>query len=64
MEWDEDIRLRKAAALRKYRKKLSDEIAFYCFQQYLFAKQWKELKTYANKKGHRDRRRYSYLCSF
>ena len=51
MEWDEDIRLRKAAALRKYRKKLSDEIAFYCFQQYLFAKQWKELKTYANKKG-------------
>lgn len=51
MEWDEDIRLRKAAALRKYRKKLSDEIAFYCFQQYLFAKQWKELKAYANKKG-------------
>ena len=51
MEWDEDIRLRKAAALRKYRKKLSDEIAFYCFQQYLFAKQWKELKTYANKQG-------------
>ena len=27
------------------------KIAFYCFQQYLFAKQWKELKTYANKKG-------------
>ena len=51
MEWDEDIRFRKAAALRKYRKKLSDEIAFYCFQQYLFAKQWKELKAYANKKG-------------
>ena len=51
MEWDEDIRLRKAAALRKYRKKLAEEIAFYCFQQYLFAKQWKELKTYANKKG-------------
>ena len=51
MEWDEDIRLRKAAALRKYRKKLSEEITFYCFQQYLFAKQWKELKAYANKKG-------------
>ena len=51
MEWDEDIRLRKAAALRKYRKKLAEEIAFYCFQQYLFAKQWKELKAYANKKG-------------
>ena len=33
MEWDEDIRLRKAAALRKYRKKLAEEIAFYCFQQ-------------------------------
>ena len=51
MEWDEDIRLRKAAALRKYRKKLAEENAFYCFQQYLFAKQWKELKAYANKKG-------------
>ena len=51
MEWAEDIRLRKAAALRKYRKKLAEEIAFYCFQQYLFAKQWKELKAYANKKG-------------
>lgn len=54
MEWDEDIRLRKAAALRKYRKKLSEEITFYCFQQYLFAKQWKELKAYANKRASRS----------
>ena len=49
MEWDEDIRLRKAAALRKYRKKFAEEISFYQFQQYLFAKQWRELKAYANK---------------
>ena len=51
MEWDEDIRLRKAAALRKYRKKFAEEISFYQFQQYLFAKQWRELKAYTNKKG-------------
>lgn len=51
MEWDEDIRLRKAASLRKYRKKIAEEISFYQFQQYLFVKQWRELKAYANKKG-------------
>lgn len=50
IEWDEDIRLRKPEAMAEYEKKLSDEIAFYCYQQYLFAKQWTELKEYANKK--------------
>ena len=33
------------------RKKLSKEIAFYKFQQFLFTKQWLALKSYANKKG-------------
>ncbi len=51
IEWEEDIRLRKPEAMAQYQKELAEEISFYCYQQYLFAKQWKELKTYANKKG-------------
>ena len=51
VEWDEDIRLRKPGALKKYREELAEEIGFYQFQQYLFASQWKALKAYANEKG-------------
>ncbi len=51
IEWDEDIKLRKPEAMALYQKELSEEISFYCYQQYLFAKQWAELKAYANKKG-------------
>ncbi len=49
--WDEDIRLRRERALLSYREKLKEEILFYKFQQYLFAKQWGRLKKYANEKG-------------
>ena len=49
-EWDEDIRLRKPEAMAAYREKFSEEICFYQFQQYLFAKQWMALKKYANDK--------------
>ncbi|MBD5521550.1 MAG: 4-alpha-glucanotransferase [Lachnospiraceae bacterium] len=51
IEWDEDIRLRKKEALDKYREKYQDEIDFYKFQQFMFAKQWFALKEYANKKN-------------
>lgn len=51
MEWEEDIKLRKADAIKAYREKLAEDIAFYQFQQYYFAKQWKALKKYANDKG-------------
>ena len=50
-EWDDDIRLRKPAALAKYKEKLKEEVLFYQFQQYLFVKQWTQLKKYANDKG-------------
>ena len=49
-QWPEDIRLRDAAAMDRYRIKLADEIRFYEFLQYLFDKQWHSLKAYANKK--------------
>ncbi len=49
-EWDEDIRIRKEEALKGYAEKYAEEVAFYQFQQYLFAKQWFALKAYANQK--------------
>lgn len=51
IEWDEDIRLRKPQAMKAYEEKLAKDIAFYCYQQYLFSTQWHALKAYANKKG-------------
>ena len=51
IEWDEEIRLRKPKAMKKYEKELADDIAFYSYQQYLFSKHWSALKEYANKKG-------------
>lgn len=51
IEWDEDIRFRKPAALRQYQEKYADEIGFIRFQQYLFSKQWSALRAYAAKKG-------------
>ena len=50
MEWPEDIRRRKKAALNRYRKELREEIDFYKFQQYLFFTQWSALKAYANER--------------
>lgn len=50
-EWDEDIRLRRPAAMRKYREELTEEIDFYCFLQYHFYDQWTKLRSYANQNG-------------
>lgn len=50
-QWPEDIRLRKAAAIKKYCQKLSDEIEFQQYMQFKFFEQWYALKNYANKKG-------------
>jgi 4-alpha-glucanotransferase len=49
--WDRDIRVREQKALLKYRKELKEEIRFFEFLQYEFDKQWRELKSYANKNG-------------
>ena len=50
-KWDEDIRLRKPEAMEKYRRTYGEEMQFYEFLQYLFAGQWRKLKSYANSKG-------------
>ncbi len=50
-QWEDDIKTRKSAAVKKYREKLNDDYTFYCFQQYFFSTQWYKLKAYANDKG-------------
>ncbi|MCR5419472.1 MAG: 4-alpha-glucanotransferase [Lachnospiraceae bacterium] len=50
-QWDDDIRLRTKEGMKKYREKCEDETGFYKFIQYEFDKQWKALKSYANKSG-------------
>lgn len=49
--WDDEIKQRSPKALAYYREKYADEILFYQFQQYMFAKQWYALKAYANSKN-------------
>ena len=51
LEWEKPLRLRDEAALEKARKRLGAEIGFHSFLQYLFAAQYAELKTCANRAG-------------
>lgn len=51
-EWpDEDARLRKPEALKRYASELKDDIDYYIYVQYLFFKQWEALRTYAHARG-------------
>ncbi|MCR5153734.1 MAG: 4-alpha-glucanotransferase [Lachnospiraceae bacterium] len=50
-EWDDDIRLRKETAVKKYEKALKKEIDFYKWLQFKFDEQWKKLKAYVNELG-------------
>jgi 4-alpha-glucanotransferase len=49
--WEDDIRVRKPAALEAYREKLADEVEFYKYLQFKFFEQWGKLKDYANAKN-------------
>lgn len=49
--WNKDIKFRKNRAMLKYSNLLNEEIEFYIFLQYLFYKQWDDLKKYANQNG-------------
>ncbi len=51
LSWEEDLKLRRAAAMRKARTQYEEEILFWTMLQYLFFKQWTSLKAYANEKG-------------
>lgn len=48
---DEKLRMHNAEAIQTARAILQDDINFYCYVQYLFFKQWRALRDYANKKS-------------
>mgnify|MGYP005958321795 FL=1 len=50
-KWDKDLRLRKKEAMEAAKEQYAEEIRFYKMLQYLFYKQWNELKAYANEEG-------------
>jgi len=49
--WPESVRDRHPNAINDARLRLADEIEAAKFEQYIFFKQWQELKTYANQRG-------------
>ena len=50
-EWPDEFRRRNDETLRQFKKRMWLEIEFYRFCQYIFYKQWQNLKHYANQKG-------------
>lgn len=49
-EWPDEFRLRKTEAIETFVKHSHLEVSFHQFVQYLFYKQWLDVKKYANKK--------------
>ncbi len=47
--WDKKLKRRERRSLEKYSALLSDEIRYIKFEQYIFDRQWKKLKSYCNK---------------
>lgn len=50
-EWPEAVAARDAAVLTGLERMLAGDVAYYCFLQYIFYRQWQALKRYANGKG-------------
>ena len=50
-EWEDDMRLRRPAAMDEARAALKDQIELVYFEQFEFQRQWKRLRTYANEHG-------------
>ncbi|MGL5123167.1 MAG: 4-alpha-glucanotransferase [Fusobacteriaceae bacterium] len=50
-EWSSEYKNREKESILNIKKELKKEIEFYIFLQYIFYKQWKKLKKYANSKN-------------
>ena len=50
-DWGDDLVLRKPAALARARSALADGVGLCKFVQFLFARQWGEVKAYAHSRG-------------
>lgn len=50
-EWEDGLRSRQADALKKAKERLTEDVDFHVFLQYLFFSQWHRLKDYAKECG-------------
>lgn len=50
-EWDTGLKMRRAYALRDIHEDICRDMGFHQFVQYLFYRQWFDLKKYANERG-------------
>lgn len=50
-QWETELRLRREDVMARAKEELAEEIDFWKMLQYLFYRQWNELKAYANEKG-------------
>jgi 4-alpha-glucanotransferase len=50
-EWPEELRLRQAQPLAALRKELANAIGLHQFRQFLFYRQWQDVKSYAHERG-------------
>ncbi|MBE6754076.1 MAG: 4-alpha-glucanotransferase [Ruminococcaceae bacterium] len=50
-EWPEELRRRESAAMEEAKERLAADVDFHKAAQYLFFRQWTELKQYANERG-------------
>ena len=51
LQWPVEIRFRKPSVMEVHCQELQEDMKFQYYMQYLFHKQWKHLKEYANNKG-------------
>lgn len=49
--WDEPLKHREGWALDEWRSKLSDDVGYHVYVQYLFFTQWQKFKEYTNNRG-------------
>lgn len=50
-EWEKELKTRDKKAIAKAKEEYAEDMTFYKMLQYLFFKQWWELKAYVNEKG-------------
>ncbi|MBQ1350200.1 MAG: 4-alpha-glucanotransferase [Ruminococcus sp.] len=50
-EWPEDIKMREDSAVRRWERKLRNEIRFWKFVQFKFYEQWESFRAYVNGLG-------------
>src|SRR5690554_577175 len=50
-QWEDKLKYRDSQAIQNAKDRLSDRIFYYCFEQYEFFRQWKNLKLFINNLG-------------